>query len=129
MKAHLRQIRFSSVCMGHAYLELPLSQDDSHFANAGGRVVAPDLVGCPEPHVHPAAGHFIQELGGIDRINEGAARVLARPEPSGHAHDRAFSGLNLSEVRVICVVETTGHEHVRQLLEALRRAGFAIVDS
>jgi hypothetical protein len=33
----------------------------------------------------------------------------------------------VSEVRVICVVETTGPDHVRTLHEALRGAGFTIV--
>ena len=42
------------------------------------------------------------------------------------AHDRAFSGPNLTQVRVVCVVETTGHDHLRELLESLRRSGFAI---
>ena len=42
------------------------------------------------------------------------------------AHDRAFSGPNLTQVRVVCVVETTGHDHLRELLDALRRSGFAI---
>ena len=43
-------------------------------------------------------------------------------------HDRAFSGPDLSAVRVVCDVETTGHEHVRSLHEALRLAGLPIVD-
>ena len=43
------------------------------------------------------------------------------------AHDRAFSGPNVAEVRVICVVETTGTDHVRALHGALREAGFTIV--
>jgi hypothetical protein len=29
-------------------------------------------------------------------------------------------------VRVVCVVETTGPDHVRELHEALRQAGFAV---
>jgi threonine dehydratase len=42
-------------------------------------------------------------------------------------HDRAFSGPDLSAVRIVCVAETTGHDHVRQLHEALAAAGLPIV--
>ena len=63
--------------------------------------------------------------GGLARLTS----VIAATGASIHelAHDRAFSGPNVSEVRVICVVETTGPEHVRELHEALRTAGFSIV--
>jgi threonine dehydratase len=42
-------------------------------------------------------------------------------------HDRAFAGPDLSAVRVVCVVETTGHEHVDALHRALREAGVDVV--
>jgi threonine dehydratase len=42
-------------------------------------------------------------------------------------HDRAFAGPDLSAVRVVCDVETTGHAHVRQLHDALTAAGLRIV--
>ena len=42
-------------------------------------------------------------------------------------HDRAFSGPDVSAVRVVCVVETTGHEHVKQLHAALGDAGISVV--
>jgi len=42
-------------------------------------------------------------------------------------HDRAFSGPDLSAVRVVCVIETTGHEHVRKVHEALATAGIRVV--
>jgi threonine dehydratase len=63
--------------------------------------------------------------GGLARLTS----VIAATGASIHelAHDRAFSGPNVAEVRVICVVETTGPDHVRALHEALRGAGFAIV--
>ena len=38
-------------------------------------------------------------------------------------HDRAFSGPDLSAVRVVCVAETTGHAHIKRLHEALDAAG------
>jgi threonine dehydratase len=62
--------------------------------------------------------------GGLARLTS----VIADSGASIHelAHDRAFSGPNLSEVRVVCVVETTGPDHVRALHEALQAAGFAI---
>ena len=63
--------------------------------------------------------------GGLARLTS----VIAATGASIHelAHDRAFSGPNVAEVRVICVVETTGTDHVRALHEALREAGFTIV--
>jgi threonine dehydratase len=65
--------------------------------------------------------------GGLARLTS----VIAEAGASIHelAHDRAFSGPNLSEVRVVCVVETTGADHVRLLHDHLREAGFAIVAS
>jgi threonine dehydratase len=62
--------------------------------------------------------------GGLARLTA----VIAEAGASIHelAHDRAFSGPNLSEVRVVCVVETTGHEHVRALHDRLRAAGFSV---
>ena len=42
-------------------------------------------------------------------------------------HDRAFAGPDLSAVRVVCVVETTGREHVTELHRALAAAGVAVV--
>jgi threonine dehydratase len=61
----------------------------------------------------------------------GLARLTAAIAESGAsiqelAHDRAFSGPNLSEVRVVCVVETTGPDHVRALHDKLRAAGFVL---
>jgi threonine dehydratase len=41
-------------------------------------------------------------------------------------HDRAFSGPDLTAVRVVCVVETTGHAHVRELHAALAAAGMQV---
>ena len=63
--------------------------------------------------------------GGLARLTAAIAEAGASIHEI--AHDRAFSGPNLSEVRVVCVVETTGHEHVRALLDTLKRAGFSIV--
>ena len=42
-------------------------------------------------------------------------------------HDRAFSGPDVSAVNVLCVVETTGHEHVYELHAALSQAGMAFM--
>jgi threonine dehydratase len=42
-------------------------------------------------------------------------------------HDRAFSGPDVSTVRVVCVVETTDHRHIERLLTVLRGAGIHIL--
>ncbi len=63
--------------------------------------------------------------GGLARL----AQVIASTGASIKeiVHDRAFSGPDLSEVRVVCVAETTGHEHVAQLHRALADARVRIV--
>ena len=63
--------------------------------------------------------------GGLARL----AQVIASTGASVKeiVHDRAFSGPDLSEVRVVCVVETTGHDHVLQLHRALADANVTIV--
>jgi threonine dehydratase len=63
--------------------------------------------------------------GGLARLAEVIASTGASVKEI--VHDRAFSGPDLSAVRVVCVVETTGHEHVRELHEALARAGMGVV--
>ena len=40
------------------------------------------------------------------------------------AHDRAFSGPDVSATHVVCTVETRDRKHVAALHRALRRAGF-----
>lgn len=42
------------------------------------------------------------------------------------AHDRAFSGPDVSAVNVVCTIETRDHAHVRALHRALRRHGFPL---
>jgi threonine dehydratase len=42
------------------------------------------------------------------------------------AHDRAFSGPDVSAVNVVCTVETRDHAHIRELHRALRRHGFPV---
>ena len=63
--------------------------------------------------------------GGLARL----AQVIASTGASIKeiVHDRAFSGPDLSEVRVVCVVETTGHDHVGALHRALAQAGVTVV--
>jgi threonine dehydratase len=63
--------------------------------------------------------------GGLARLAEVIASTGASIKEI--VHDRAFSGPNLSEVRVVCVVETTGHDHVAALHRALAGAKVAIV--
>ncbi len=63
--------------------------------------------------------------GGLARLAEIIASTGASIKEI--VHDRAFSGPDLSAVRVVCVVETTGHPHVRELHDALAAAGVRIV--
>src|SRR5205823_6156931 len=59
--------------------------------------------------------------GGLARLAEVIASTGASIKEI--IHDRAFSGPDLSAVRVLCVVETTGHDHVMALHRALDAAG------
>jgi len=59
--------------------------------------------------------------GGLARLAEVIASAGASIKEI--IHDRAFSGPDLSAVRVVCVVETTGHEHVAELHRVLAAAG------
>jgi threonine dehydratase len=63
--------------------------------------------------------------GGLARL----AQVIASAGASIKeiVHDRAFSGPDLSEVRVVCVVETTGRDHVAAVHRALAQAGVTVV--
>jgi threonine dehydratase len=63
--------------------------------------------------------------GGLARLAEVIASTGASIKEI--VHDRAFSGPDLSAVRVICVVETTGHDHVRALHDTLVDAGVDLV--
>jgi threonine dehydratase len=63
--------------------------------------------------------------GGLARLAEVIAAAGASIKEI--VHDRAFSGPDLSAVRVVCVVETTGHDHVAALHAALAAAGVRVV--
>ena len=63
--------------------------------------------------------------GGLARLAEVIASTGASIKEI--VHDRAFSGPDLSAVRVVCVVETTGHAHVEELHAALSAAGMRVV--
>jgi threonine dehydratase len=62
--------------------------------------------------------------GGLARLAEIIATAGASIKEI--VHDRAFAGPDLSAVRVVCVVETTGHTHVKRLHEALQAAGLPV---
>ena len=64
--------------------------------------------------------------GGLARLAELIASTGASIQEI--VHDRAFSGPDLTAVRVVCVVETTGHAHVRELHAALAAAGMQVTD-
>jgi threonine dehydratase len=63
--------------------------------------------------------------GGLARLADVIASTGASIKEI--VHDRAFSGPDLSEVRVVCVVETTGRPHIDQLHRALGAAGVRVV--
>ena len=63
--------------------------------------------------------------GGLARLAEVIASTGASIKEI--VHDRAFAGPDLSAVRVVCVVETTGHAHVEALHAALAQAGMHVV--
>jgi threonine dehydratase len=42
------------------------------------------------------------------------------------AHDRAFSGPDVSAVNAVCTVETRDHAHIRELHRTLRKHGFPV---
>jgi threonine dehydratase len=63
--------------------------------------------------------------GGLARLAEVIASTGASIKEI--VHDRAFSGPDLSAVRVVCVVETTGHAHVQELHAALGAADVLVV--
>ena len=65
--------------------------------------------------------------GGLARLAEVIASTGASIKEI--VHDRAFAGPDLSEVRVVCDVETTGQDHVAQLHRALADANVRIVAS
>jgi threonine dehydratase len=44
-------------------------------------------------------------------------------------HDRAFAGSDVSEVQVLCTVETRNHEHLREVREHLKTHGVATFDA
>ena len=62
--------------------------------------------------------------GGLARLAEIIASTGASIKEI--VHDRAFSGPDLSAVRVICVAETTGHAHVERLHSALAAADLPV---
>ena len=65
--------------------------------------------------------------GGLARLAEVIASTGASIKEI--IHDRAFAGPDLSAVRVVCVVETTGHEHVEDLHRTLASAGLRANDA
>jgi threonine dehydratase len=68
---------------------------------------------------------IVDRPGGLARLAEVIAEAGASIKEI--VHDRAFSGPDLSAVRVVCVVETTGHQHVRELHAALAAARVQVV--
>ena len=63
--------------------------------------------------------------GGLARLT----RVIAESGASVKdiAHDRAFSGSDVSAVHVVCTVETRDRSHILALHRALKKNGFPLV--
>jgi threonine dehydratase len=68
---------------------------------------------------------IVDRPGGLARLAEVIASTGASIKEI--MHDRAFSGPDLFAVRVVCVVETTGHDHVGALHRALADARINVV--
>lgn len=65
--------------------------------------------------------------GGLARLSQAIATAGASIKEI--AHDRAFSGADVSATNVICTVETRDRAHITALHRALRRQGFLTVVS
>lgn len=63
--------------------------------------------------------------GGLAKL----ARLIASMGASikDIAHDRTFSGPDVTAVRAICVVETINHEHIQRLMTTIRDAGIQVI--
>ncbi|HVN34501.1 MAG TPA: threonine ammonia-lyase [Casimicrobiaceae bacterium] len=91
-------------------------------SSALGRVIEVGLVA--DGRLYRFTVTISDRPGGLARLAEVIAAAGASIKEVDH--DRAFSGPDLSAVRVICVVETTGHAHARRLHDALEAAGFPV---
>ena len=107
--------------------ELPLVFVDTETTGAsaqwGDRVIEVGLVA--DGRLTRFTVSIADRPGGLARLAEVIAGTGASVKEI--VHDRAFSGPDLSAVRVVCVVETTGRDHVRELHHALAKAGMAVV--
>jgi threonine dehydratase len=63
--------------------------------------------------------------GGLSKLTAALASVGASVKDI--LHDRAFATSDLSTVDVSCIVETSGPEHAKQLLDLLQKEGFEVV--
>jgi threonine dehydratase len=70
-------------------------------------------------------GAFISDRpGGLAKLTQLIAESGA--SVTDIAHDRAFSGADISRVRTVCTVETRDRAHIRALMRALRQGGMAV---
>ncbi len=63
--------------------------------------------------------------GGLARLTQLIAQTGASIKDI--AHDRAFSGSDVTAVHVLCTVETADRDHIRRLFELLAREGIPLV--
>jgi threonine dehydratase len=92
-------------------------------SSALGRVIEVGLVA--DGRLYRFTVTISDRPGGLARLAEVIAAAGASIKEVDH--DRAFAGPDLSAVRVVCVVETTGHSHVKRLHDALEAAGFPVL--
>ncbi len=83
-----------------------------------GRVIEVGLVG--DGRLARFVVRVADRPGALARLTEVIASTGASIKEI--AHDRAFSGPDLSAVRVICTVETSDRDHIERLRAALREA-------
>jgi len=97
----------------------------------GGANIAPPTLGRVIEKGMVADGRLTRFTAVISDRPGGLAeltRVIAASGASIQeiAHDRAFSGPDVSAVNVACIVETRDRAHIRALHRALRLAGFRL---
>lgn len=63
--------------------------------------------------------------GGLATLAEAIASTGASIKDI--AHDRTFSGPDVTEVRAICIVETNNRDHIQRVIEAVEDSGIKVI--
>ena len=86
-------------------LEMYVHECEVYYGK-GGNVTIPDKPG--------ALAALLKELG------------TYRANVVGVQHERAFAATTVGTVQVRLGLDTRGHEHIHELVQGLRRAGYAV---